>query len=54
MTKEEWIGVLNSAYYDAQRNFFLSEHGSPEEFTARLCMNMFDYLKNAIKESDKR
>ena len=54
MSKEEWINVLNSAYNKAQRDYHYAERRTPEEYMARLCMSIFDYLNSAIKESDER
>ena len=51
MNKEEWIEVLNSAYDKAQRDYDCAEHRTPEEYMARLCMNIFDYLSSAMKET---
>ena len=50
MNKEEWIDVLDSAYEKAQKDYYQAEHRTPEEYTALLCMNMFNYLSSAIKE----
>lgn len=54
MSKEEWINVLNSAYDKAQKDYHYAEHGTTEEYMALLCMNIFDYLSSAIKESNER
>ena len=54
MSKEEWIYVLNSAYEKAQKDYNYAERRTPEEYIARLCMNIFDYLSSAIKESNER
>lgn len=51
MNKEEWIEVLNSAYDKAQKDYHHAERRTPEEYMARLCMSIFDYLSSAIKES---
>lgn len=51
MSREEWIKVLNSAYYKAQRDYNYAERRTPEEYMARLCISIFDYLGSAIKES---
>ena len=53
MNKEEWIKVLNSAYNKAQRDYNYAERRTPEEYMARLCMSIFNYLSSAIKESDE-
>lgn len=50
MNREEWIDVFNSAYDKAQRDYHCAERRTPEEYMARLCMSIFDYLSNAIKE----
>lgn len=54
MSKEEWIEVLNSAYDKALRDYNHAERRTPEEYMARLCMSIFDYLSCAIKESNER
>ena len=54
MSKEEWINVLNSAYDKAQKDYNYAERRTPEEYMARLCMNIFDYLSSAIKEINER
>ena len=51
MSKEEWIDVRNSAYDKAKKDYNYAERRTPEEYMARLCMNIFDYLSSAIKES---
>ena len=51
MSKEEWIGILDSAYMKAKLDHNCAERRTPEEYMARLCMNIFDYLSSAIKES---
>ena len=51
MSKSEWIDVLNSAYDKARKDYRLSESRTQEEYMARLCMSIFDYLSSAIKES---
>jgi len=53
MSKEEWIEVLNSAYDKAQKDYHYAERRTPEEYMARLCMNIFDYLSWAIKENNE-
>ena len=50
MTKKEWIDVLDSAYRKANLDHEYAEPRTPEEYISRLCMNMFDYLRDAIKE----
>jgi hypothetical protein len=50
MNREEWMEVLDSAYNKAQRDYHCAERRTPEEYMARLCMDIFDYLSNAIKE----
>jgi len=50
MTKKEWIEVLDSAYMKAKSDHNCAERRTPEEYMARLCMNIFDYLSDAIKE----
>lgn len=50
MNREEWLEVLDSAYNKAQRDYHCAERRTPEEYMARLCMDIFDYLSNAIKE----
>jgi hypothetical protein len=50
MNREEWMEVLDSAYNKAQRDYHCAERRTPEEYMARLCMSIFDYLSNAIKE----
>lgn len=54
MSKEEWIEVLNSAYEEAQKDYQCAERRTPEEYIARLCMSIFDYLSSAIEESNER
>jgi len=54
MSKEEWINVLDSAYNKAQRDYNYAERRTPEEYMARLCMSIFDYLSSSIKESNER
>ena len=54
MSKSEWIDVLNSAYEKAQKDYQCAERRTPEEYMARLCMSIFDYLSNSIKESNER
>ena len=51
MSKEEWIDILNSAYDKAQKDYNCAERRTPEEYIARLCMSIFDYLSSAIKEN---
>lgn len=53
MNKEEWIDVLNSAYEKAQKDYQLAERRTPEEYMARLCMSIFDYLSSSIKASNE-
>ena len=53
MSKEEWIDVLDSAYNKALKDYNHAERRTPEEYMARLCMSIFDYLSNAIKENDE-
>jgi hypothetical protein len=53
MSKEEWIEVLDSAYEKALRDYQLVGRRTPEEYMARLCMSIFDYLSSAIKESNE-
>ena len=53
MSKEEWINVLNFAYNKAQRDYNYAERRTPEEYIARLCLSIFDYLSSAIKESNE-
>ncbi len=50
MTKKEWIDTLDSAYMKAKSDYNCAERRTPEEYMARLCMNIFDYLSDAIKE----
>ena len=54
MNKEEWIDVLDSAYMKAKLDYNCAEQRTPEEYMARLCMNIFDYLSSAIKEINER
>jgi len=54
MSKQEWIDVLNSAYDKAQKDYNCVLRRTPEEYMARLCMSIFDYLSSAIKESNER
>ena len=54
MSKEEWIDVLDFAYDKAREDYEVAGRRTPEEYMARLCMSMFDYLSSAIKESNKR
>ena len=54
MSKEEWISVLDSAYNKAERDYHYAERRTPEEYMARLCMSIFDYLSSAIKESKEK
>lgn len=54
MSKEEWIDVLNSAYEKALKDYNHAERRTPEEYMARLCMSIFDYLCSAIKESKQQ
>lgn len=51
MNKEEWIEVLNSAYQKALSDYRSASRRTPEEYMARLCMKIFDYLSSAIEES---
>jgi hypothetical protein len=53
MNREEWMEVLDSAYNKAQRDYHYAERRTPEEYMARLCMSIFDYLSSAIKESNE-
>ena len=53
MSKEEWIDVLDSAYNKALKDYNHAERRTPEEYMARLCMSIFDYLSNAIKKSNE-
>lgn len=53
MSKKEWIDVLDLAYDKARKDYNYAEHRTQEEYMARLCMHIFDYLSSAIKESDK-
>ena len=50
MNKEEWIEVFNSAHDKAQIDYHNAERRTPEEYMARLCMSIFDYLSKSIKE----
>ena len=50
MSKEEWIDVLNSAYDKARKDYQWAKRGTLEEYMARLCMSIFDYLSSAIKD----
>jgi hypothetical protein len=54
MSKEEWSDVLDSAYNKALKDYNYAERRTPEEYMARLCMSIFDYLSSAIKESNER
>ena len=54
MSKEEWVDILDSAYDKAQKDYNYAERRTPEEYMARLCMSIFDYLSRAIKESNER
>ncbi len=53
MNKEEWIEILNSAYDKAQKDYQWAKCGTQEKYMARLCMNIFNYLSSAIKETMK-
>ena len=53
MSKEEWIKILNSAYDKALKDYNYAEHRTPEEYIARICMSIFNYLSSAIKESNE-
>lgn len=50
MTKEEWIDALDSAYMKAKLDYNSAGRSTPEEYMAQLCMHIFDYLSDAIKE----
>jgi len=54
MNKKEWIEVLDSAYKMARKDYNCAERRTPEEYMARLCMSIFDYLSSAMKESNER
>ena len=49
MNKEEWIDVLDFAYDKAKKDYHYAERRTPEEYTALLCMSIFDYLSKSIK-----
>lgn len=50
MSKEEWIDVFDSAYEKARKDYQSAECRTAEEYIARLCMSMFDYLSSSMKE----
>ena len=54
MSKKEWIEVLDFAYEKALKDYQSAARRTQEEEIARLCMSIFDYLSNSIKESNER
>lgn len=54
MSKEEWIDVLDSAYDKAKKDYCYAKQRTPEEYMARLCMSIFDYLSKSIKERKEK
>ena len=50
MTKQEMIDVLDSAYMKAGADYNRAEKRTPDEYISEVCMRIFDYLGEAIKE----